>query len=181
MKTGMKRLSMIGASALLLLSAAVSFSTYVYAGYQRQQIIQDPSTSSNLGISGEGKRLTSYYLDIGLWGTIDNAGISFWALVYKDNGDSTPTVLKYIKGEVNGSNYSYSLDRAVYDRIKFFRTASSNDETLAASSTYSHSFYTSGGGLAYDASAQLSFDSTKVTYQVTGWHSNWIDCSGYWR
>lgn len=173
---------LIWSIALLSVVSIATISAVTYAGYQRKHVVIDPTTSGNLQIAGEGKRMTSYYLDIGTWGTIDNTGYSFWALIFVYNNGNTPTTLKYVKGTLSGSNYKYDVDRAVYDRIKFFRTASSNDSTLTNSTNYQHSYYTSSSpGMATDATAEMSFNSNYVTYQVTGWHGSWIDCEGMWR
>ena len=183
MKNGIKKTLLVASLALLTVAVGVSTASITYAGYQRTKIIEDPTKTagSKLTITGQGTRLISYYLDLGIWGTIDNNGYSFWALLFKFN-NSTPTVLKYVKGTLSGVNYQFTVDTAKYDRIKFFRTASSNDATLASSTNYQHSYYTSTSpGMATDASGELSFVSGMVTYEITGWHGGFIDAEGHWR
>ena len=181
MKSKTKKTLLISSIALLGVAIAGTAIGISVAGFERKTIIKDPTTNTNLSISGQGTRLSTYYLDLGTWGTIDNTGYSFWALVFEYNG-STPTNLKYIKGSIDGYNYRFNVDRTVYNRIKFFRTSSTNDSTLESSTTYQHSYYTSSSpGMATDATGELEFSSGNVTYQVTGWHDNWIDAPGYWR
>ncbi len=182
MKGKLKKTLLISSIALLSVATGVSIGAITYAGYQRAEIIEDPTTSSNLSVSGQGARVSPYYLDIGIWGTIDNSGYSFWALVFKYNSGNTPVTLKYIKGTLNGATYEYAVNTVSYDRIKFFRTNSSNDETLATSTNYQHSYYTTTSpGMATDGTGELEFVSNKSTYQVTGWHGDFIDAVGYWR
>lgn len=104
------------------------------------------------------------------------------ALEYVYNDGNDPVTLKFVKGTLDGSNYIFGIDRAVYDRIKFFRTSSSNDATLTSSTTYTHSCYTSTSpGMATDATGLLELSSNQTTYQITGWHGNSLDAVGYWR
>lgn len=177
-----KRILTVSSIALISIGFFGTIAGFTVAGFERKKIIKDPTTDTNLSISGDGKRLTSYYLDLGIWGTIDNTGYSFWALTYVYNGGSDPVTLKYTKGTLSGSNYEFRIDKAIYNRIKFFRTNSSNDSTLNSSTTYGHSYYTdTSPGTATDATGLLEFSSGNVTYQVTGWHGEYIDAVGFWR
>ena len=182
MNDKLKRALLISSITLLSVGTLGFIVGTTIAGFERKKTLLDPTTSDSLLIAADGQRLTSYYLDLGIWGTIDNTGYSFWALIYVYNGGSAPTVLKYVKGTLDGSNYRYSIDRAKYDHIKFFRTASSNDSTLASSTTYGHSYYTdTSPGMATDGTNLLEFSANNITYQITGWHGNTKDAVGYWR
>ena len=183
MKRGLKKALLICSVALFSVAVGATVGAVTLAGYERKEVIKDPITSNDLIIAGEGVRLTAYYLDLDIWGQIDNTGYSFWAMVYKDTG-SDPTTVKYIQGSESGSNLSYSIDRAKYDRIKFFRTDSTNDTTLATSTNYGHSYYTdTDPGMATDATDNLAFVSGKVTFQVTAWHGGSFakNAYGMWR
>ena len=171
--------------SLLALATSATIVAITVAGYERKQIIQDPTQSStNLQISAEGTRLTNYYLDPDIWKTASDSYNSYWALVFEDNG-GTPTTLKYIHGIADGDNYRFSINTALYDKVQFFRTSSTNDSTLESSTNYTHSYYNDSGGFAVNSIDQVSFVSGKTTYQVTGWNGgtgvDGKNSYGFWR
>ena len=189
MKNNFKRILLISAIALLTMGLGGVAITLTIAGYERRQPVIDPTKmpATNLTITGEGQRLTRYYLDAGIWKSASDSYNSYWALVFVYNG-GTPTTLKYIHGVADGDNYHFDIDRTEYDRIQFFRTSPSNDSTLTNSTTYTDSYYTDAtptAGYAINSSDQKEFESGKSTYQITGWDGGTgvgvKNSAGYWR
>ena len=190
----MKNTKLFGlASILTACGIIVSTLTITFAGYERKVIIEDPtktgSTSNNLLIGSDGKRLTSYYLDIGIWGTIDNTNYDFYAVAFDNSSfvNSAPQTFEFIKGELSGYNYKYRVDTEKYDRIKFFRTENSNEASLNQNNAlFTLSYYAAsspGVGIATDGTGYLAFPPSLITFQITGWHtsSSNLDAVGYWR
>ena len=164
MKSTTKKVLLIASIAFLGVSSMIAFAGATYAGFEKKETIIDKTSGSDeLEISAQGIRMTTYYLDIGIWGNADNSSINFYALVFKNDDHTT---FEFILGTPDGSNYKYSLDRAVYDRIKFCRMSSSNTPE-----DYEDSDMTDNGGYSINATHNLSFDSRKTTYQITSWTS----------
>lgn len=173
MKNKLQKILLISSITLLSASMIATIGAITYAGYQRTQIIKDSTTGSNLTIAGEGKRMSSYYLDLGIWGTIDNSGYNFYAMAFKNDDHSK---FEWILGVSSGDNYRYTFDVVSYDKIVFCRMSSSNTPT-----TFAHSYRTDSGGYSTDLTSYLSFEENKVTYQITGWHGASFEAVGFWR
>lgn len=184
-----KKVLLISSITLLaVISISVGISMTI-AGYERKQPVLDvtKSPATNLTITGDGTRLTHYYLDAGIWKSATDSYDSYWALVFVYNG-GTPSTLKFIHGVADGDNYRFDIDRIVYNRIQFFRIDPTNDSTLEGSTTYTDSYYTDAtptAGYAVNSSDQVAFDANKTTYQIIGWDGgtgvNGKNSYGNWR
>ena len=175
MKRNNKIALLLSSALLSIFSAGIYIGAFSYAGYQRTATIPDPTTAADdtLAISGEGTRLKSYYLDLGIWGTISNTGYNFYGLVFQ-NADHTK--FEWILGISDGGNYRYTFDSLKYDRIQFCRM--SNEYTP---STFNHRDRTDSDGYSTDLTYELTYSDSYSTYQITGWHGNSFEAVGYWR
>ena len=174
MRDKIKKPLLVLSITLLSVSCAAAIFGISYAGFERKKTIEDPTMDSNLTIAGQGKRLTSYYLDLGIWNGLDASTYNFYALAFKN---SDHTQFTWVLGILDGANYRYTFDVVGKDRIQFCAMPKS----YGAPSTFDHRNRTDSSGYSTDLTYELSFESNKVTYQITGWHGDSFEAVGYWR